>query len=350
MGHRHASPPGPVRGFDAGIGRNILQNLPNSLRAVTIPPAALVQGNDQICSVLPGGHDCVIRFLLFWVESMRLGLIVLFVAGLYASLVPPNAAWGQSAPASSLAGSVASTPIGKVVTAAGSVTIEHADAVVVQVNIPATGSGQTKIGDPVYRGDVVQTGTDGKVGITFTDGTAFNLSSNARMVLNEFVYDPKGTSNSTLFSLSKGTFTFIAGKVAKTGDMKIDTPVATMGIRGTTPHVQISDDGTVSFPLLLKRTRPGASSSAGAWKRTSLWRPSTGARQNGDRPRTHLQTGRQKTISTGRSTSTSRFAGAVEPPPSLGVARPAHVVAFEGHHRWVRLMPRFAATRPGGGP
>src|SRR5262249_59913798 len=63
---------------------------------------------------------------------------------------------------------------------------------------------------------------------------------NARMVLNEFVYDPNGKSNSTLFSLSKGTFTFIAGKVAKTGDMKIDTPVATMGIRGTTPHVEIS--------------------------------------------------------------------------------------------------------------
>ena len=106
------------------------------------------------------------------------------------------------------------------------------------------GVGQTKLGDLVYQGDVVQTGADGKVGITFTDGTAFNLSSNARMVLNEFVYDPNGKSNSTLFSLSKGTFTFIAGKVAKTGDMKIDTPVATMGIRGTTPHVEISDDGT----------------------------------------------------------------------------------------------------------
>src|SRR5262249_58748526 len=112
--------------------------------------------------------------------------------------------------------------------------------------------GQTKLGDLVYRGDVVQTGADGKIGITFTDGTAFNLSANARMVLNEFVYDPNGKSNSTFFSLSKGTFTFIAGKVAKTGDMKIDTPVATMGIRGTTPHVEISSDGTVSFNTLVE--------------------------------------------------------------------------------------------------
>ena len=99
---------------------------------------------------------------------------------------------------------------------------------------------------------MVQTGANGRVGTTFTDGTAFDLSSNARMVLNEFVYDPNGKSNSTLFSLSKGTFTFIAGKVAKTGDMKIDTPVATMGIRGTTPHVEISDNGTVAFSTLIE--------------------------------------------------------------------------------------------------
>jgi hypothetical protein len=144
-----------------------------------------------------------------------------------------------------------SKPIGKVVTVKGSVTVEHTEAVVVQARL-AVGSDKTKIGDPVYKGDVVQTGADSTIGITFTDGTAFTLSSNARMVLNEFVYDPNGKSNSTLISLTKGTFTFFAGKVAKTGDMKIETPVATMGIRGTTPHVEIRDDGTVSFSTLIE--------------------------------------------------------------------------------------------------
>ena len=170
----------------------------------------------------------------------------------------PAVAQAQSNPGRSSAGDLETAPIGKVVTATGSVTIEHTNAVVVQANIPATaGVSQTKLGDPVYRGDVVQTGADGKVAITFTDGTAFNLSANARMVLNEFVYDPNGKSNSTFFSLSKGTFTFIAGKVAKTGDMKIDTPVATMGIRGTTPHVEISDDGTVRFSTLIEENKRG---------------------------------------------------------------------------------------------
>jgi hypothetical protein len=72
------------------------------------------------------------------------------------------------------------------------------------------------------------------------------------MVMNEFVYDPNSNSNSTLLSLTKGTFTFVAGRIAKTGDMKIDTPVATMGIRGTTPHVEISDDGSVKFSTLFE--------------------------------------------------------------------------------------------------
>ncbi len=166
---------------------------------------------------------------------------------------PPGAALG-------------STAIGKIVSLSGSVVIERpvvvtgaikpqTDPTPIPVSVssgdPPT-SEQGKVGDPVFTGDLVRTGADGTVGIVFNDGTAFNVSTNARMTLNEFVYDPNGKSNSTLFSLSKGTFTFIAGKVAKTGAMKIDTPVATMGIRGTTPHVKISEDGTVEFSTLVE--------------------------------------------------------------------------------------------------
>src|SRR5947208_15355698 len=113
---------------------------------------------------------------------MRAYAIAVLVAGVILSAILPGAARAQSDPA------LETSPIGKVVTATGSVTIEHANAVVVQANIPASnGVGQAKTGDLVYRGDAVQTGADGKVGITFTDGSAFNLSANARMVLNEFV-------------------------------------------------------------------------------------------------------------------------------------------------------------------
>jgi hypothetical protein len=164
--------------------------------------------------------------------------------------VLPNLAWGQSA--SAPAADLSVKPIGKVLTVAGNVHIEHSAAVVVQVNVPSDVA-QTKAGDLVYLGDTIQTGVDGALGITFADGSSFNVSKNARMEVNEFVYDPNGHANSSLVSLTKGTFTFISGSIAHNGSMKIDTPVGTMGIRGTAPRVEILDDGTVKFSTLIEQ-------------------------------------------------------------------------------------------------
>ena len=182
-------------------------------------------------------------------------LVTAFV--LAAASFSPDPAQAQGGASQLVVQDVAIIPIGKVVGATGSVTIEHVNAGVVQAKFPNQ-AGETKVGDLVYQGDVVRTGADGRVSINFTDGTSFNLTNNANMTLNEFVYDPNGKSNSTLFNLSKGTFTFVAGKIAKTGDMKIDTPVATMGIRGTTPHVEISDAGTVKFSTLIEEGKSKA--------------------------------------------------------------------------------------------
>jgi len=179
---------------------------------------------------------------------MRAQTITVFATGavLFAGTFLFDPARAQNSPSDA-----AIKPIGKVVSAVGPVTVEHVNAVVVQATL-GNPAAQTKVGDPIYLGDIVATGGNAKVGITFADGTAFDLSSNARMVMTEFLYDPNSKSNSTLLSLTKGTFTFVAGKIAKSGDMKIDTPVATMGIRGTTPRVEISDDGTVKFSTLIE--------------------------------------------------------------------------------------------------
>jgi tetratricopeptide (TPR) repeat protein len=170
-------------------------------------------------------------------------------------------AWGQTAPRAP----ADLQAIGKLLNVTGAVTVERSGAVVVQASAPSGGNGQAKAGDLVYQGDVIQTGPTGAVGMVFTDGTSFNVSSNARMEMNEFIYDPKSTANSTLLSLKKGAFTFIAGSIAKTGDMKIETPVGTMGIRGTAPHVVVSEDGTVRFSTLIEENKKtGASTPSSA--------------------------------------------------------------------------------------
>jgi hypothetical protein len=93
------------------------------------------------------------------------------------------------------------------------------------------------VGDVVYQSDVIQTGVNSRVGIGFPDGTALELTADTRMALSEYSYDANSTSNSAVLTLVEGTFAFVAGSVAHTGDMKIATPVATMGIRGTTGYV-----------------------------------------------------------------------------------------------------------------
>ena len=194
------------------------------------------------------------RVGFFWVEkAMNLFRTAIMLAAVcVAAGVPLGSSSAQTNSSSPSPATLDASPIGKVMSAEGAARIEHAAGVVVQVNAPAGGGDQAKSGDLVYRGDLVSTGPDGKISITFADGTAFNVSTNARMEINEFVYDPKGHANSSLMSLSKGTFTFIAGNVAHTGDMKVDTPLGTMGIRGTAPRVEILEDGTVKFSTLVE--------------------------------------------------------------------------------------------------
>ncbi|MGY3620481.1 cadherin-like domain-containing protein [Bradyrhizobium sp. USDA 10063] len=106
-------------------------------------------------------------------------------------------------------------------------------------------------GDAVYQNDVVQTGSGSTLGLVLSDGTTFNLNANARLMLNELTYDASSNSNSSLITLVQGAASFVAGQVAKTGDMKVATPIATMGIRGTAVILDISSaDGTVSISVI----------------------------------------------------------------------------------------------------
>jgi len=108
-----------------------------------------------------------------------------------------------------------------------------------------------KVGDSIYSGDTVQTGANSKLGITFLDSTVFSLSANAKMIINDLVYNTRGGSNKMLVDLLKGGFVFLAGNIAGSGTMLIDTPVALIGIRGTQPWVTVAP--TTSFTIMSER-------------------------------------------------------------------------------------------------
>ena len=108
-------------------------------------------------------------------------------------------------------------------------------------------------GDPVFKGDVIETEGSGSVGLVFLDKTTMSLSDGGKMVLDELVYDPSTGAGSMAVDMLEGAFSFVSGEIAKTGPdaMSVSTPVATIGIRGTTVAGKAAVEGNDnSFTLL----------------------------------------------------------------------------------------------------
>ncbi len=105
-----------------------------------------------------------------------------------------------------------------------------------------------KVKDDIYLNDVVQTGANSTLGITFIDATTFNLKASTKITIDNYVYEDGGKSNAAIFDVAKGTAAFVAASVAKTGDMKITTPTATLGIRGTTGLVEVPEGAAANNP------------------------------------------------------------------------------------------------------
>ncbi|MBE0530232.1 MAG: FecR domain-containing protein, partial [Rhodospirillales bacterium] len=133
-------------------------------------------------------------------------------------------------------------PIGTVETLHGRVTAIRADGTRVEL----------QAGDPVYQGDILETGADGAIGVVLADESTFSMAADGRMVLDEMVYDPSTQSGSINFSVVQGIFTFVSGQIAKTDPdaMTLTTPVATIGIRGTQVGIEISDGQNLRVVLM----------------------------------------------------------------------------------------------------
>ena len=97
---------------------------------------------------------------------------------------------------------------------------------------------------------MIETAADGRIGIRFIDGTVFNLSCSTRVVLNEFVCDSTGTLHSALFGVTRGTFAFIAGQVARTGCLRIDTPFGSIRGRAHTGGIGMLSLTALTFSLM----------------------------------------------------------------------------------------------------
>jgi hypothetical protein len=98
--------------------------------------------------------------------------------------------------------------------------------------------------DPAYMNELVETGDESALVIMFADGSKLTLGENSSAFIDEFVYDPAAQSGNQAIKLTKGAFRYVSGTLPKE-NVKIQTPPATLGIRGTELVIDISPEGDV---------------------------------------------------------------------------------------------------------
>jgi len=113
---------------------------------------------------------------------------------------------------------------GQIKVSKGSAQIERAGK-----TLPAT------VGQVVQQGDVVVTGADGSVGITFRDNSLVSIGPDSALGIDRFVFDSTTHQGNFDASLKQGTLAVVSGKLAKQSPeaMKVKTPAAILGVRGT---------------------------------------------------------------------------------------------------------------------
>ena len=130
------------------------------------------------------------------------------------------------------AGTAMAADIGLVKVAKGSVQIQRGAA-----KIPAA------VGTGLQTADVVVTGADGSAGITFTDNSLVSVGPNSVFAIDKYKFDTTTHAGEFEGNLKQGRLAAVSGKMVKQSpdSMKIRTPSAIMGVRGTEFVVQVDE-------------------------------------------------------------------------------------------------------------
>lgn len=132
--------------------------------------------------------------------------------------------------------------VGKVVSAQGDVWVVRRAG----DRFEATGS------LPVFEGDVVETAAGGSVGLIFADESTFSLGDASRMVVEKVSFDPESGDGQITHNVVQGVFSFISGEIARSNPdaMVIQTPVASIGVRGTAGSIKVELNGKTTGALI----------------------------------------------------------------------------------------------------
>ena len=88
------------------------------------------------------------------------------------------------------------------------------------------------LGGAIVRNERVRTSAEGSLQITFLDKTTLSVGPGSELTIDEFVYDAGGNSAKMAVTLTRGLMRVVGGQATHTNNFNINTPVATVGVRG----------------------------------------------------------------------------------------------------------------------
>jgi hypothetical protein len=101
---------------------------------------------------------------------------------------------------------------------------------------------ELKTGFRVHRNELLQTGPEAQAELKLDDNTKLAIGPDAELLLDEYAVAAGNDTKSIAVKLLKGTLRFLTGNSASES-YKIETPSATIGVRGTVLDVYTAPDG-----------------------------------------------------------------------------------------------------------
>lgn len=91
-----------------------------------------------------------------------------------------------------------------------------------------------------------------KAKLTFEDNTTVNITEQSKLVIDDFVYDPKKGSGKVAMKVVLGTARYASGQIAKNNPQQVNvqTPTATVAVRGTDFSMTVDELGRSLVMLL----------------------------------------------------------------------------------------------------
>ena len=115
------------------------------------------------------------------------------------------------------------------------------------LRVAGSATSRINVGDGLLRDEIVRTGLDSAARLVMSDSTNLSLGPNASLKLDRTVFDDETHYRDVAIRLTSGAFRFVTGNSEK-GAYKITTPLATIGVRGTTLDI-LSQRGQTTVVL-----------------------------------------------------------------------------------------------------